>query len=107
MLRPDREYATLIKWALYGHVLSWIPIIEWYMARPGVKRRHQKDMCHDEIGLCARNLDTILGSIVNIIIVRAYVTTQRERSFTLTSYNFCNYMRQILIGFNGEKCLWS
>ena len=64
-------------------------------------------MCHDEIGLCARNLDTILGSIVNIIIVRAYVTTQRERSFTLTSYNFCNYMRQILIGFNGEKCLWS
>ena len=91
MLRPDREYATLLKVCgpYVVTLLSWIPKIEWYMARPGVKKRHQKDMWHDEIGLCAQYLDTILGSIVNVTIARAYVTTQRERFFTLTSYNFC------------------
>ena len=45
------------------------------MARLGVKKGHRKDICNDEIGLCAQNIDAILGSIVNTI-WRVYVITQ-------------------------------
>ena len=38
------------------------------MARLVVKNGHPKDMCHNEIRLCAQNIDTILGSVVNITI---------------------------------------
>jgi hypothetical protein len=31
-----------------------MPILEWYTARLMVKNGHQKDMCYDEIGLCAQ-----------------------------------------------------
>ena len=44
---------------------------------------HQKDTCYDEIGLCVQNIDTILGTIVNIIIRRVYVILQRERVYLL------------------------
>ena len=37
------------------------------MVRCGSKNGDQKDMCLEEIGLCAQKLFTILGSIVNII----------------------------------------
>jgi hypothetical protein len=33
------------------------------MARLMVRTRHQNDACYDEIGLCAQNIHTILGSI--------------------------------------------
>ena len=35
------------------------------MAKLVVKIEHQKDMCYNEIGLCVKNLDIILGSIAN------------------------------------------
>ena len=53
---------------------NWTSLCECYMARLGVKNGHRKDMCKDEIGLCAQNIDAILGSIVNTI-WRAYVIT--------------------------------
>ena len=37
------------------------------MARLVVKNGHQKDTCYKEIGLCAQNKDTVLGSVVNRI----------------------------------------
>lgn len=38
------------------------PMLEWVCGRLVVKNEHQKDMCYEEIGFCAQNLDTILGS---------------------------------------------
>lgn len=40
----------------------WTPKLEWIYGRLVVKNEHQKDMCYEKIGFCARNLDTILGS---------------------------------------------
>ena len=34
-------------------------MLERCMARIALKNGHQKDMCYDEIGLCAQNIDTI------------------------------------------------
>ena len=42
-----------------------------------------------EVGLCAQNMKSTLGSIVNTI-KRAYVIPlKRKETFNLTSYNFC------------------
>ena len=40
-------------------------IIEWYMTTLVIRKGHHKDMCYDEIGLCAQNKDITLGSQVN------------------------------------------
>ena len=32
----------------------------------GFKNRYQEDMCSKHIGLCAQNMITIVGSIINI-----------------------------------------
>jgi hypothetical protein len=37
------------------------------MAKFVVKKGQQNDMCHNEIELCAQNLDSIVGSILNTI----------------------------------------
>jgi hypothetical protein len=37
------------------------------MSRRGYKNRYPKHMCSKEIGLCAPNTTTIVGSIINII----------------------------------------
>jgi hypothetical protein len=64
-------------------VLHLISTCEWYLATLIVKNRHQKDIsCHVKIGLCAQNVDTILGLILNTI-GSAYVTTQRESESSL------------------------
>ena len=39
-----------------------------------VKNRHQKDMWNNVVGLCAKKVDIILGSIDNIVWM-AYVIT--------------------------------
>ena len=39
----------------------------WYMVRCGSKNGHQKDICLKQIGLCAQNMVTVLGSIDNMI----------------------------------------
>ena len=71
-------------WALCVTPLNQTPIFEWYMARFRVKNGHQKDTCYDEIELCAQNIDTILGSIVNMSIgSQAYVTTYEEQEYSL------------------------
>ena len=41
--------------------LIWTPIYEWYMVTLAVKNGQQRDKCHDEIGLCAQNIDNTLG----------------------------------------------
>ena len=38
-----------------------------YVGRCGSKNGYQKDMCLEDIGLCAQNMITMIGSIVNII----------------------------------------
>ena len=48
------------------------------MARLIITCGHQKDMCHNEIKLHARNAYTILGLIVNIF-GSTYVITKQER----------------------------
>ena len=47
------------------------PLVEWYMGRLVITNRHKNHTCYEEIGQCAQNIDTILGSIVNITIGRA------------------------------------
>lgn len=46
-------------------------IFKWYLAkllpRFSVKNGHSKEKPHDEIGLYAQNVNTILGSIVAIV----------------------------------------
>ena len=44
-------------------------------------------MCYSEIEICAQDINTVLGFIVNTF-ERAYATTKRIEFFTLTSYNF-------------------
>ena len=59
-----------LMWSLFliGHLY-----FEWYVAkRLLVNKRDQKEVCCDEIELCAKKLGTILGSIVNTI-GRVYV----------------------------------
>ena len=55
------------------HLFDWAPIIEWYMARLVVTNGHENNAFYYEIGLHAQTMDTILDSIVNITIGRAYV----------------------------------
>jgi hypothetical protein len=42
-------------------------IFQWCVVKCGSKNIHQKAMCFKEIGLRAKNMITILGSIVNTI----------------------------------------
>lgn len=48
------------------------------MVRIVVKNGHLKDMCSDEIGLCARNIGS-LGSIMDTI-GRVYMITQEKEN---------------------------
>ena len=45
----------------------WTSIFEWEVVDCRSKNEQQKDMCLEEIGLCAQNMLTILSSIVNMI----------------------------------------
>ncbi len=54
--------------------LDWMPIFKWYMARLSVKNGYHKDLCYDEIGPRAQNIDIVLGWLLNMI-GRAYVIT--------------------------------
>ena len=56
---------------LIWSLLIQTPIFEWYMARLVITNGHANHACYKEIGQCAQNIDTILGSIVNITIGRA------------------------------------
>ena len=47
--------------------IKWTPIFEWCGISCGFKKRTPKDICLKEIGLCVRNLLTILDSIANTI----------------------------------------
>jgi hypothetical protein len=48
-------------------LVDWAPIFEWYIARLLIKLGHQNDTCYTEIGLCAQNTNTVLGSVGNTI----------------------------------------
>lgn len=50
------------------------PKFEWYVVRCGLKNWHHKDMCLKEIDQRARNILTILGSMIKMIKV-TYITT--------------------------------
>ena len=47
--------------------LDWTPNFEKYVIRYGSKYEYQTDMHLKEIGLCAQNMKTITGSIVNMM----------------------------------------
>ena len=36
------------------------------MVKPVVKNEHKKGTCHDKIGLCAQNVDIVIGSTINM-----------------------------------------
>ena len=57
-------------------LLNRTSIFEWYIARLVLQNWHSKDTCHNDIGLCAQNIDTFLGLIVNTF-MRVYVFSQR------------------------------
>lgn len=42
-----------------------------------VQNRHQKDTWYDDIVICAQDLETILGAIMNLSIERVYVISQK------------------------------
>lgn len=59
-----------LTWSLFliGHLF-----FEWCMAkRLLVKKRGKKEVCCDEIELCAKKIGTVLGSVLNTI-GRVYV----------------------------------
>lgn len=84
---------------------------------------YHKDICDDEIELCAHNVDTIVGPIGNKIGSGCVITWRGI--FTLDPCNFwvyalimkldrwslwfamANWMRQTLSQFDGYKCAWS
>lgn len=53
-----------------------------------VENKHQKGICHDEIGLCDQDIDTILGPIINNW-EGLWHHLKRKKIFVLTSLNFC------------------
>jgi hypothetical protein len=55
------------------------------MARLVVMTGHQKDTCYNEIGLCAQNKDTVLGSVVNRLGRANVITYSERRIFFFTS----------------------
>ena len=56
-------------------LLNWTLVLAWYISRLVVKNGCQNNMCYNWIGLCAQKIETILGSIVNVAIGRASMTT--------------------------------
>ena len=68
-LKKDLRYVGL----MWSHFLM-TPIII-IIAMLVVKNEHQNDTSYDEIEVCAQNIDTILGSIANITIGRAFMIT--------------------------------
>jgi hypothetical protein len=67
----------------------------------------QKNMCYDEIRLCAQNVDTTLGSsTVSITIGIDSLCEHFKRIFTFTSYNFCT-SPPILETWNDNLHDWS
>ena len=58
-------------------------IFQWYVVKCGSKNNHQKGMCFTEIGLQAKNMITILGSIVNTIEGSLFDHSMSLRIFTL------------------------
>lgn len=69
-------------------LLAWTPIFEWYLPRLLGKNGHHKIMPYDEIDLCAQNVDSIEGFIVNTN-WEGLCDHLKRRIFTLDSYNFC------------------
>ena len=58
---------------------------EWYIPRLVVKTKC-KDMCYDESKLCAQNVDTVLGSLVNTNVrLNLCDCSKRKKILTLTS----------------------
>ena len=47
---------------LVNTLLIRTPIFEWYVVWCGSKNKSQKEMCLEEVGLCAQNMITIIGS---------------------------------------------
>lgn len=70
-------------------VLHWTPIFEWYMARLLGKNGHPKIMPYDGIDLCAQNVNSIEGFIVNTNWEGLCDYLKRRRFLALNSYNFC------------------
>ena len=63
--------------------LKWIAIFEWYVVCCGFKNGYRKGiMSLKEIGMCAQNVITFLGSIVNIIEGDLYGHLMSTRVFT-------------------------
>jgi hypothetical protein len=55
----------------YVVTLNKTPTYIWdsiYMARLVVVSGDQKGTCHNESGMCAQNIDTILGPVVNLLL---------------------------------------
>lgn len=48
-------------------LLNKAPLFDLYIARLMVKIGHQNNTCHNEVGLCAHDINTILNAIVNAI----------------------------------------
>ena len=46
---------------------TYFLIFVWHTIRLVVKNNHQNIMCYNEFGLCAQNMNTILGSLVSTI----------------------------------------
>jgi hypothetical protein len=64
----------LLKWGTYTidvpnlvTYLNQTPMFEWCVVRCISINGYQNDTCVKDSGLCAQNMRTILGSIVNII----------------------------------------
>lgn len=70
-------------------ILYLLLINDGYMTSLVLKNVHQKDMCHNKIGLCPQNLYTILSSKILNTIGRAHVILTWKRIFSLNSNTFC------------------
>jgi hypothetical protein len=76
----------------------------WCVFRCGSKRAHQKDMCSKEIGQCAQNLWTIVGSVLSIE-WGVYYHSVRKRIFTFIMNNIFTWTPKIMRMATGTYCI--
>lgn len=71
-----------------------------------VKDGHQKDMCYNERGLYAQDINTDLSSLVSTI-EKNNLHCDLLSNCETRNNNPCDLSRQFLIQSSGQNCSWS
>lgn len=80
---PSTFSAKWPKGKVCGPYVKWTPIFEWCIAQFVLVNGHHKDICFNDIGLCAQNMSITLSLIVSTF---GMIWVKKKRIFTFTSY---------------------